>query len=156
MSFPKPQPELHKWDLRGQCSRCRLMKHRLTITLPCRAAKQHKYNAKKTVVEGQSFPSGLEARTWTYLRVLEQQKELTELSRQATVTFPIVDIKYKADMKYTNKKGQTVWVEAKGMEGDRWKIIKKIWKALGPGDLEVYKDRGNGLYLAETIKSEKL
>lgn len=125
------------------------------MTMPCRAASAHKYNAKKTVVEGQSFPSGLEARTWTYLRVLEQQKELTELSRQATVTFPIVDIKYKADMKYTNKAGKTVWVEAKGMEGDRWKIIKKIWKALGPGNLEVYKDRGNGLYLAETIKSEK-
>lgn len=113
--------------------------------------KPHKYNAKKTVIDGESFPSGLEARTWAYLKFQQNQGLLTELTRKATVHFELIDLTYKADMKYTDPGGVSRWVEAKGAETDRWRIIKKIWAAIGPGALDVYKANSRGIYLAETI-----
>ena len=113
--------------------------------------KRHKYGAKRTVIDGESFPSALEARVYSHHSWLEDCGAITELTRKATVRFDALDITYKADMKYEDKLRGTVWVEAKGMETDRWRIIKKIWVVMGLGPLEVYKANSRGIYLAETI-----
>ncbi len=150
-SVPKPKKKSeHKWDARGQCKRCRLLLHPLVEAAGCKTG--HKFGAQRTVVDGQSFPSKLEASTWSHFKILEKGGLIKELTRKATVIFPGLDIKYQADMKYTvSVSGQTRWVEAKGKETDRWRIVKKLWKVHGPGVLEVYKAGRNGRIVATEV-----
>lgn len=114
---------------------------------------RHKYGAKRTIINGESFPSKLEASVISYHWMLEKQGQIKDFTRKATVRFDSIGLSYKPDGKYHHVAlNETRWIEAKGMETDRWKMIKKIWKHIGPGKLEVYKANHRGIYLAETIE----
>lgn len=115
--------------------------------------KWHKYGAKRTIINGESFPSQLEANVVSYHRMLEKEGKIKDFTRKATVRWDSIGISYKPDGKYTCIASfNSVWIEAKGMETDRWRMIKKIWKHIGPGKLEIYKANSRGIYLAETIE----
>jgi hypothetical protein len=47
--------------------------------------------------------------------------------------------------------GTTRYFEAKGHEGDRWRIVRKLWQHYGPGPLHVFKDAGGILLETEVI-----
>lgn len=56
------------------------------------------------------------------------------------------------DYEVTLPDGRIEFHEAKGMEGERWLILKKLWKHYGPSKLSVWKRRGrDGVYISETI-----
>jgi hypothetical protein len=112
----------------------------------------HKYNAQKTVFNGETFPSKLEASVYAHLFFLQSNGKIKDLSRKASTKLTEAEVSYKADMKYfCLRREKEIWVEAKGMETERWRLIKKLWKKYGLAPLEIYKGNSRGIYLAETI-----
>jgi hypothetical protein len=120
----------------------------------------NKYGAKRTVVDGQSFPSKLEADVYCHLKMLEKAGELEELVRQPTVYLTDAKISYKPDFQCSIPRIKTddgiriwgtVYIEAKGLETERYRLIKKLWKHYGLYPLHVYKANRKGVYLAEEI-----
>lgn len=115
--------------------------------------KGARFNAYKRVdIQGISFASKLEAALYQQLQLEELAKEIEILKIQDTLYLSEARICYRADFKIKNlKTGEVEWAEAKGFEGDRWPIIKKLWKAYGPGKLKIYKGTYRKLKLVEEI-----
>jgi len=112
--------------------------------------RQHKYNDQRTMVDGKAFPSKLEAAVYAFLKLEEKQGRITKLECQPTVFLTDAEISYKPDFKF-EREGQVVFGEAKGTEGDRFRLIKKLWKWYGPAPLEIYKGTAKRIALAKTI-----
>lgn len=117
--------------------------------------KRHKYGAKKTVIDGQSFPSKLEADTYCALKLLEQQGEIKDLVRYPKQVPYTITRRATLDFGFSDKDGNPFLADAKGFETDDWKAIVKSWPRCGPCPLRVYKANRRGIYLAETIYPEK-
>jgi hypothetical protein len=115
----------------------------------------HKFRAKKTTFENQTFPSRLEANVYAHFKLLEKAGEVSGVERHPTYTLSEAKLRYKCDMKAVDKNGFEFAIEAKGVVTDRWRIIKKLWKTFGPYRLEVWRAKGRGVYLAETIEVER-
>ncbi len=109
-----------------------------------------KYNAKRTIIDGIAFPSRLEAEVYAHHRRLEQAGEITIKQLQAQVVLKMYYgddagkahlVRYKPDMLILNKRGEMVFIEAKGVETQVWRIKRAAWKLSGPARLEVWKGR---------------
>ncbi len=65
------------------------------------------------------------------------------------------DIRYKPDFKYTNNKnGLTYFVDCKGVLGERYRIIKKLWRLVGPATLLEVHRGARGEWVEKEIKSK--
>jgi hypothetical protein len=106
-----------------------------------------KYHNKKTVIDGIKFDSKKEAARWCELKSLEKDGEIFFLRRQ--VPFVLLDgeegpdgkklrpMKYVADFVYTDKDGDQVVEDSKGMKTDVYKIKKRLmWHIHGIAILE--------------------
>lgn len=103
----------------------------------------NKYSAKKTVVDGITFDSKLEAKRYTELLWLQKAGEISNLQRQVPFTLQEAftkngkryrAIKYVADFVYTdNRKLMTVVEDTKGKETDVYKLKKKLFEKVYPG-----------------------
>lgn len=113
--------------------------------------KPNKYRAKRTEYDGMHFPSKFEASVWAHQKLREKAGEVCDLIRYASVRLSEADISYKPDGRGKYSGGREFWWEAKGVETERWRVVKKLWAVYGPGPLEVYKKNNRGIYLAETI-----
>ena len=114
--------------------------------------KRNKYHAEKITTEGYSFASKLEASTFQIIKLREKAKELKLVQVQATVYLTPARIKYVPDFKCIDlRTGEDLYIEAKGYEGERWGIIKKLWAFYGPGKLEVWKGNHLKPFLDEVI-----
>lgn len=108
--------------------------------------KRSKFNAKRTSVNGINFPSRLEAQVYFMLSQLEQAGDIINLRMQVRVDPPKCPEcgvapapSVKVDFAYLDQKtGQDVYVEAKGVEMERWKKFLKWWRKDGPAELRVY------------------
>jgi hypothetical protein len=124
--------------------------------------KQNKYGAKRSDGRlekenlGYSFASGLEAALFTeYLRPLELAGQIRDLRPQPQLYLEINGERfgYKPDFEaYDLNLGETVWYEAKGAEGERWAMIKKLWRAVGPGRLRVFKGSKTKFRMTEELR----
>lgn len=110
-----------------------------------------KYHSKKTSVDGIIFDSKKEAKRYRELKLLEQAGEIANLRRQVKYTLiepqyiPTGDIykrgskkgqpkmklaerecAYYADFVYTDKMGNTVVEDTKGMKTQDYKIKRKL------------------------------
>ena len=99
---------------------------------------------------GRRFDSKLERNRATELVLLERAGEISDLRFQPT--YELVEcIKYRADFDYMED-GRRVVEEIKGFEGERWRIVKKLWKHHGEFPLRILKDAGGGIpKLTETL-----
>ena len=109
----------------------------------------NKYGARKTTIDGISFASKLEADVYCHLLLLKKSNVIANIELQPTILLTAAKISYKADFRV--RWGNEVWIEAKGIETDRWRLIKRLWKYYGPGMLQVYKANKRGVYLDEEI-----
>lgn len=94
--------------------------------------KPNKYNAIKTVVDGITFDSKLEANYYCYL--INQKLKFV---RQPKVLLSKAEITYRPDFLVYGK--SKFYVDVKGspkIESPRFRIIKKLWTAYGPAPLE--------------------
>lgn len=116
---------------------------------------KNKYGAKRTTNDGRSFASKLESNVYSMLKLMERGGLIKNIRCQQTVELT-PRVKYKSDFTvFDIKLDQDVWVEAKGFEGERWRVIRNLWLDLGPGLLRVYKQKGNRIYLHEELRGQK-
>ena len=87
--------------------------------------RRHKYNAKRTVVDGLKFDSKGESRRWMELRLLERAGKIRNLRRQIPYELSVVNWradtyhqigKYVADFAYEQPTGKTIVEEFKGFK----------------------------------------
>lgn len=95
---------------------------------------KNKYGAKKTLVGDILFDSGLEARGWKELKLLEAAKEISELQRQIAFIMIVAGKKIcKWTVDYTFiQDGQKIARDAKGVIARDVIIRKKLAEALYP------------------------
>lgn len=114
--------------------------------------RNHKYNAKRTKVDGVNFPSGLQANTYCHLKLLKDAGEIVDIKHEVYTYLSLAKIAFRVDFVVTWKDGSVTYAEAKGFETNEWLIKKKLWKFYGPGRLDIYKGRGKeNVYISETI-----
>jgi len=122
--------------------------------------KRHKFNAIKTIVNGITFPSKLEASVYSILLLRERAGEIRDIKLQASVVVkekcetcgdgPIV---WKIDFSFIDCQTEDkVYCEAKGAEVSSYKKRKKIWKSDPPAKLEIWKGSARNPQLVETIE----
>ena len=108
--------------------------------------RKNKYGNVKTVVDGITFDSKLEARRWRQLKFMEFAGEISNLERQ--VVFPLVinDVKVasmRPDFVYSNKSGVKVIEDAKSVitaKNPVYRLKKKLIKAIYDIDIiEIYR-----------------
>ena len=111
--------------------------------------RQHKYNAKKTTIDGITFDSKAEARRYGELKLLEKAGQIHHLKLQPSfVLLPTFTdstgktqrgIKYVADFSYSENYVQVV-EDVKGVETPVFKIKAKLFRHQYPGlELRVVK-----------------
>lgn len=114
--------------------------------------KKNKYGAIKVSRAGISFASKLEAALYEHLKLLEMAGEIKIEKIQDHVYLSRARIGYIPDFRiYDRETKSQVWCEAKGFETERWPVVKKLWKAYGPGPLRIYKGSYKSLALVEEI-----
>lgn len=105
----------------------------------------HKYNAKKTVVDGITFDSKKEAKFYVTLKKLKEDGFVTEFVMQPVYILQegykrgkrsIQPITYKADFLVTYADGTIQIVDCKGVKTEVYRIKKKIFEYRYP-DLEI-------------------
>lgn len=115
--------------------------------------KKSKYrNIRSICSHDHKHRSKLEASVCGLLHRLVQRG----LSRSVQVEVPIyltlAKIKYVVDFKVTDYDGEVKFYEAKGVETEKFKIIKKLWKYYGPGVLRIIKGPSSNLDVFEVIR----
>lgn len=98
----------------------------------------NKFRNHKTVVDGITFDSALEARKWQEFRLLEKAGEISNLQRQVKFDLSVNDFKvcsYVADFVFTTRDGVCVVYDAKGMILPEFKLKAKLFKAIHGFDI---------------------
>lgn len=86
------------------------------------------------------------------LLLREKAGEIKEIQQQINVHLTLAKILYKPDFAYTDcATGETIYVEAKGMDTQTWRIKLRLWKFYGPGTLEIWRGSYNKPFLDETV-----
>lgn len=101
--------------------------------------RAHKYNAKKTEVDGIVFPSKKESEVYLQLKAMEEAGEISNLELQVQYVLQpefiyrgkkIKEIKIIPDFRYRRQDGHTVVVDAKGKKATQTRSFKDKWKML--------------------------
>lgn len=112
-----------------------------------------KFGNQRVQNDSYSFASKLESAVYTMLKARENAGEIEILQVQDHVYLTKARIHYIPDFKCLDKETNEVfWVEAKGYEGEKWPMKKKLWKFYGPGKLEVWKGTHLRPFLDEVVE----
>lgn len=113
---------------------------------------RNKYRAKRS----DGFPSKLEKAVYDMLFSWEKLGLISDLKRQQTVVLQEGPkdqrITWRVDFSFLNEKGERVFLEAKGIETQDYKIKKKLWKKNPPARLEIWKGNYKKPKLVEVIE----
>lgn len=100
-----------------------------------RPKKPQKYHAKKTEVDGITFPSKHEAHRYCELKLLQKAGEISSLELQVSFELQpsfrykgktIRAIKYIADFTYFDRDGKMHIEDAKGVKTKEYQLKKKL------------------------------
>lgn len=89
---------------------------------------KHKYNAKKTTIDGITFDSKAEAQRYAELKLLQSAGEIKSFELQPVFQLH-AGIKYKADFRVINNDGSEVIEDVKGLETPVFKLKLRLFKA---------------------------
>ena len=104
--------------------------------------KPHKYGAKKTIIDGITFDSKMEARYYLGLKLRAKAGEIEIISLQPKVYLTEAKILYKPDFFIWEKGVGNIYIDVKGPTTPVFKIKMRLWKKYGPGILRVvYKNK---------------
>lgn len=95
--------------------------------------RKHKYGAKACEVDGIYFPSHLEAKRYTELKLSERAGTITNLRRQVrydVVVCGIAICTWIADFVYLDSSGKEIVEDAKGFATREYKMKSKLVTAL--------------------------
>ena len=123
------------------------------LARPPRANKYHAVKSK-SVITKRWYDSGAERDFADVLEARAADGLISEIVAQPVIELgPDGEIKYRADFVYWElshglkadyEKTRQVWVDVKGVETERFKIIKRLWRYNGPGPLDIVKRKGKG------------
>jgi hypothetical protein len=101
-----------------------------------------------------AYDSKLERDYHIELTYREKAGEIKMVEQWPSVQL-LPDIRYKPDFKYTEvATGDEVWIDTKGVIGERYRIIRKLWRLFGPGVLlEVTRGYRSNVWHVKEIKS---
>lgn len=114
----------------------RPMSETITLDQYQKATKQHKYSAKRTVVDGISFDSKREAERYRELLVLERCGRIKNLNLQPEFLIIVNDTKvctYRADFSFFDiRKGESVVedVKSKATKTPLYELKRKLFEAI--------------------------
>lgn len=77
--------------------------------------RKHKFNAKKTIVDGIIFPSKLEASYYGFLKAQKNMKAISYFLRQIAFQLP-GNTKYLCDFMIVNLDGSIEYIDVKGRD----------------------------------------
>lgn len=116
--------------------------------------KNNKLKNQPLRTEGQYFRSKLEQSVYQILLLRKRAGEFQEIKREVQVNLTC-GITHKIDFKCIKNDHTFFYVEAKGMECQRWRLIKKLYKGFGDAKVEVWKGNHKSPYLDEVIMPNK-
>lgn len=90
--------------------------------------KNHKFMAKKTIVNGIKFPSKAEADRYVELSILKQSGIIKDFELQPVFKL-YAGIKYIADFKVIYPDGRVEFEDVKGVETPVFRLKLKLFKA---------------------------
>ena len=113
--------------------------------------RRNKFGAQRT----NGYSSKLEAAVRQILDLREKAGEISDIKRGAVEL--TCGIRWNVDFNYLDvKTGKRVWVEAKGVETERYRICLKLWRGgFGPGVLEIWKGDWRRPVLVDIVKPNK-
>lgn len=86
---------------------------------------RHKFNAKKTELDGITFPSKKEAKRYKELKMLKDSSEVLFYLRQVPFHLP-GNVRYVCDFMVFWSNGEITIEDVKGMKTDMYIVKKKI------------------------------
>lgn len=86
---------------------------------------RHKFHAKKTELDGITFPSKKEAKRYTELKMLKESEEVLFYLRQVPFHLP-GNVRYVCDFMVFWSNGEITIEDVKGMKTDMYIVKKKI------------------------------
>jgi hypothetical protein len=104
--------------------------------------------------EGHHHRSKLEASVCHLLHLRKRAGEFKEIKTEDKIYLSEARIKYSVDFRCLLPTGEMRWIEAKGHPNDTWAMKRKLWKAYGPGILEVWRGTHLKPYLHEIIQAK--
>ena len=119
--------------------------------------RKNKFNntiLRDPVTGKKAYDSQLERDYHRELALLEKAGEVTDVRQWPSVEL-LPGIRYKPDFYFVDADGRSIWVDCKGVMGQRYNLIKKIWKLFGPGVLlEVHRGTGFRKWICKEIQSQ--
>ena len=115
--------------------------------------KRTKYNVARNTKKLYGFDSLAERDRHTELTIFQAAGKISDLKRQTRVELE-QDIFYRTDFDYVSN-GIRVYEDVKGVETERFRLIKKIWRLHGPGELLIVKRAGRSFEITGRIHSLK-
>lgn len=95
--------------------------------------RRNKFGARKTVLDGLTFDSKLEARRWSELRMLERAGEIVGLQRQVPFDLAVnghLVCRYIADFCFTaTSTGERIVEDVKGVMTPEFRLKAKLMEA---------------------------
>lgn len=101
-----------------------------------------KWRAKPVTIDGVRYASRTEAR-WICGRLLEVRAGVLK-SVTLQPRYQLGDIAYRADAEVLDAQGNLWAEEVKGIETERFRLVRRLWPKYGPWPLHVIKRRGRG------------
>jgi len=101
--------------------------------------KKQKYYAQPTIVDDIRFPSKLEARYYSKLKLLQKAGEIKYFLMQIPFRLP-GKVTYRCDFMIVNNDNSIRYVDTKGVETPVFKIKKRQVEALYPVVIEIVKN----------------
>lgn len=117
-------------------------------SFPVKKKSANKYNAIRTA---SGFGSKLESAVYQILLLRQKSGEIKDIRQQVSVELSAAKICYKIDFSYEKLEGGLVFVEAKGVVTERWRIAEKLWRFYGPAPIEIWKGSYQKLRLVEIV-----
>lgn len=96
---------------------------------------RHKFNAKRTELDGIKFPSKKEAKYYSELLLRQKAGEVLFFLRQTSFHLP-GGVKYVCDFTEFLTDGSVQFVDVKGMRTDMYTVKKKLVEALFPIEIK--------------------
>lgn len=101
----------------------------------------HKFKAKRAECDGIKFPSKLEARFYSHLKILQKCGDVVFFLMQVPFYLP-GGVKYVCDFQVFYSDGTIEFVDVKGFETKEFNIKRKLVESLYPVEIKIVKKVG--------------
>lgn len=125
------------------------------LTKKYQTRRPNKFGAQKVSQGGRTYDSKGEHAFHGMLLLLERAGEIRDIVHHPAAVQLTRYVTYKPDFVWFEIKRQIqVYGEFKGMLGERYRIIKNLWREFGPYPLQEWKRNGERFFMTEEIEGK--